>query len=93
MRIVRQEFLQVVRAEPALAEHVPAPFLEGDPSAIHCRLLMLVSNVRTAGEGTQPLPHLQLLLHVLFVNQAGDGFNLVHAVQVVFQLGDLPIRV
>lgn len=93
MRIVRQELLQVVRAEPTLAEHVPAPFLEGDPSAIHCRLVMLVSGVRTAGEGTQPLPHLQLLLHVLFVNQAGDGFNLMHAVQVVFQLRDLPVGI
>jgi hypothetical protein len=27
------------------------------------------------------------------VNQAGDGFNLVHAVQVVFQFGDLSVGV
>jgi ABC-type enterobactin transport system permease subunit len=27
------------------------------------------------------------------VDQSGDGFHLVHAIQVVFQLGDLPIRV
>ena len=27
------------------------------------------------------------------MNQAGDGFNLVHAVQVVFQFGDLPVGI
>ena len=54
---------------------------------------MLVSKVHPTREGTQPLPHLELLLHVLFVDQSGDGFHLVHAVQIVFQLGDLPVRV